>query len=315
MTLPMNRFPAARAMLLLVAALCCPLWSPPIVAAQNLTTAPARTVQPRSFGHLIGDVLTQRILLQDGAERFDPAALPAADRIGVWFERRAPRTEIDGQGRRWLLLDYQIINAPRALIAVALPELNLVSRSGRMLKVAAWPLSIGPLTPGQVFAEGALQAMQPDRAATPMATATMLWRLKASLGALALSLCTWLGWMLWRNQSDAQRLPFARAWRELKGLERGARIEGHAGAGIDDNAAAWIALHRALNATAGSALAEASDRLFEQAPRLLPLRAQLDDFYAQSSARFFACTPLAPSARPLKLMHLCRALRRIERAS
>jgi mxaA protein len=303
MTLQKNRF---RAALLLLAALC---WSP-IVAAQDLTSAPALTAQPRSFGHVIGDLLTQRILLQDGGERFDPAALPGADRIGIWFARRAPRVEVDQQGQRWLVLQYQIINAPRALVAVALPELNLASKSGRMLKVAAWPLSIGPLTPGQVFAEGALQAMQPDRAATLMATATMVWRLKASLAALALSLCAWLIWMLWRNQSDAQQLPFARAWRELKGLERRARIEGH---GIDDNAAAWIALHRALNATAGSALySNSSPGLLEQAPQLLPLRAQLDDFYAQSSARFFAGAPLA---QPMDLMRLCRTLRRIERAS
>ena len=136
----MRQANSSHAALLLAVALCCPLWWSPMVAAQDLTTTPALTAQPRSFGHVIGDVLTQRILLQDGDKQFEPAALPAADRIGVWFERRAPRLEVDEQGRRWLVLDYQIINAPRALVAVALPELNLASRSGRMLKVAAWPL-------------------------------------------------------------------------------------------------------------------------------------------------------------------------------
>lgn len=299
---------AARAAALLVAALWCPL----AVA----DSAPALTLQPRSFGHVIGDVLTQRILLPAASDQFgqfDPAALPAADRVGVWFERRAPRISFDEQGRRWLTIEYQIINAPRALVAVALPELTLASRSGRLLTVAAWPLSIGPLTPGQVFAEGALQAMQLDRAATLVATAPIVWRLKASLGALALNLCAWLGWILWRHQNDAQRLPFARAWRELKRLARRDRFDRRAGAGIDDNADAWIALHRALNATAGSALyADSSARLFEQAPQLLPLRAQLEDFYAQSSARFFARAPVAP---PMNLISLCRALRRIEQAN
>src|SRR5258708_2560340 len=59
--------------------------------------------QPRPFGHVVGDVLTQRILLQLDGQPFMPGPLPRAERIGAWFERRALRTENGDDGRRWLI--------------------------------------------------------------------------------------------------------------------------------------------------------------------------------------------------------------------
>ena len=49
--------------------------------------------QPRPFGYVIGDILTQRILLQLEGHAFEPAALPPAERVGVWLERRTLRIE------------------------------------------------------------------------------------------------------------------------------------------------------------------------------------------------------------------------------
>ena len=56
------------------------------VAAATLTDAAieATVEQPaRSFGHVIGDVVTQRVLLQRDGRDFEPAALPGAGRIGA----------------------------------------------------------------------------------------------------------------------------------------------------------------------------------------------------------------------------------------
>ena len=97
------------------------------VAAESPPTpaAPAATVeQPRSFGHVLGDVLTQRVLLSHAGRPVDAGALPAADRVGLYLERRTPRVEEDALGRRWLAIDYQVVNAPRALTAAALPGLG-----------------------------------------------------------------------------------------------------------------------------------------------------------------------------------------------
>ena len=64
--------------------------------AGNAAPAPNAIVeQPRPFGYVVGDVLTQRILLQVEGHGFEPAALPRAERVGVWLERRTPQNRID----------------------------------------------------------------------------------------------------------------------------------------------------------------------------------------------------------------------------
>ncbi len=111
----------------------------------------AVVVQPRSFGHVLGDVLTQRVSLDQGGRTLQPGALPAAARIDLWLERRPPRLETDAHGRHWLAIDYQIINSPRTLSAIALPALAVPTAGGPTLQLAAWPISIAPLTPDQPF--------------------------------------------------------------------------------------------------------------------------------------------------------------------
>ena len=260
--------------------------------------------QPRSFGHVLGDVLTQRILLDGADRRVELSSLPVADRVDAWFERRAPHVETDASGRRWLNLDYQIINAPRSLAALPLPALTLLPKSGVALEVAAWPVSVGPLTPEQVFDQGDLLAMRPDRSATLLLTAPLRSSLEAWTAALAITLVSWLAWLLWRNARDAQQLPFAHAWQQLKRLQR---------AGNEGSAEAWLALHAALNATAGHVVhASSLPRLFEGVPALKPLQSQLEAFYRASSERFFARTP---AATPLSLIELGQALHRNEKRS
>jgi mxaA protein len=127
-----------------------------------------------------------------------------------------------------------------------------------------------------------------------------------------LTLLAWLGWWVWRNRSEAARLPFARAWRQMQRL-----VANHA----DDTAAAWRCLHRALNETAGQVVhAGALPVLFARAPYLRPLQARIEAFYRDSGVRFFAeQAPANASATadagavPDALPELCRALYRAER--
>lgn len=166
--------------------------------------------QPRSFGHVLGDVLTQRVLLEHAGRPLQPGALPAATRVDLWLERRPPRIETDAQGRRWLAIDYQLINAPRALSAIALPALSLATASGPTLALPAWPVSIAPLTPPEVFGQGDLQPLRPDRAVAALPTDAIERQLRLSLAALLGVLLAWLAWWAWRNASEARRLPSRR---------------------------------------------------------------------------------------------------------
>lgn len=258
---------------------------------------PATVEQPRAFGHVLGDVLTQRVLLQHAGRAVDVAAPPAADRVGLWLERRPARTETDDQGRRWLAIDYQVVNAPRTLTTLNLPALTIATRGGAPLALPAWPVSVGPLTPAEVPGQGALQALRPDRPVEAAPTAAIERRFTVALVALGLVLLAWLAWWGGRNWRESRRLPFARAWRELRHVDA-ARPE------------AWLSLHRAVNASAGRVVHGASlSRWLDEQPHLRPLQAQLEGFYRHSSERFFA----GGAAAAYPLHELGRALRDAER--
>ena len=47
-----------------------------IVATSAYPAATAVVEQPRPFGYVVGDVVTQRVLLEIGGQGFAPAALP-----------------------------------------------------------------------------------------------------------------------------------------------------------------------------------------------------------------------------------------------
>ncbi|QAZ39023.1 calcium incorporation protein MxaA [Methylibium sp. Pch-M] len=267
--------------------------APAPAAAVTLATVE----QPRAFGHVIGDVLTQRVLLQHAGQAVDVAAPPAADRVGLWLERRPARAETDDQGRRWLALDYQVVNAPRGLTTLHLPALSIPTRGGASLTLPAWPISVGPLTPPEGAGQGALQTLRPDRPVEAAPTAAIERRFKGALLALGVVLLAWLAWWGGRNWRESRRLPFARAWRELRRVDAA-------------SPEAWLSLHRAVNASAGRVVHGASlSRWLDERPHLRPLQAQLEGFYRHSSERFFA----GGAAADYPLHALGRALRDAER--
>ena len=272
--------------------------------AAAIATVAATVEQPRSFGHVLGDVLGQRVLLEAAGRPLQPGTLPAAGRVDLWLERRPARIESDARGRRWLVIDYQIINAPRTLSAIALPALSIATASGPTLTLPAWPVSISALTPPEVFGQGDLQPLRPDRPVAALPTDAIERQLGLSLAALLAVLLGWLGWWAWRNALEARRLPFARAWRELKRIHD------------PESAQAWRVVHRALNTRAGHVVHGASlPRLMAEAPYLRPLQSRLEDFYRESTRRFFAGDGgRSEAGSPYPLKPLCRALRDAEKA-
>jgi mxaA protein len=265
------------------------------------TAVPAIVQQPRAFGYVLGDVLTQRVLLQAGGHDMGAVTPPSVGRSGVWLERRPVSFETDADGRRWMVIGYQVVNAPQTLTTIALPALTLTSASGAQLQVAEWPASVGPLTPPATFAAGDLQPLRPDRQAPLLATAGLRRQIAWALGLLLATLLAWAAWW-WRNQRESARLPFARAWRRMQ------RLQGAQAASSKD---AWFCMHEALNETAGQVVHGGSlCALLTRAPYLQPLRAQLEHFYQVSAERFFKP---APGAAEFPLQALCRALYRAER--
>lgn len=268
-----------------------------MTSAARAEPAPATVEQPRAFGHTIGDVLSQRILLPSSNDALSTLAMPSTGRIGIWFERRNPRIETDVEGRKWLVIDYQITNAPQMLTTIALPALTVAS-----LYVPEWPVSVSPLTPQTAFGMGDLQPLRPDRQAPLPAIAPLRRQTLWALGLLALTLAAWFGWWKWRNTREAARLPFARAYIEIQRLTLSKP---------DKNAHGWLCLHRALNETAGQVVHAGSlPGLLARAPHLQALQPQLERFYQHSGERFFASRSADTS---FPLLDLSRALYRAER--
>lgn len=266
----------------------------------------ATVEQPRAFGHQLGDVLTQRVLLAHDGRALTPVALPAAARVDLWLERRPARIGTDAQGRRWLTIDYQLINTPQQLTAIALPALRVATTGGPTLDVPAWPLSTTPLTPPQAFGQGDLQPLRPERAVAPLPVHGLQRDLQRTLAALAGVLLAWGGWWWWRNRREARQLPFAQAWHALQRMDDA------------DGPEAWRAVHGALNRTAGRVLHGASlPQLLAAAPHLQPLRPRLEAFYAESTRRFFAAEAGAapPGTATASLKALCRDLRKAEQGA
>jgi len=263
------------------------------VATSAYAAATAVVEQPRPFGYVVGDVMTQRVLLEIDGHELAPATLPKAERVNVWLERRPARIESPLDGHRWLALDYQVINAPQSLTTVSLPAFELQGASdGATLKIAAWPISVNALT-----SDGSRE-LRPDRPAPAIATAPIRRQIATWSSAFLLALAAWLGWLAWRNWRAAAAQPFAHALREMRHLDATAPE-------------AWRALHRAFDQTAGRVVQSATlPALFERVPQLQPLRPEIEQFFAQSRALFFGggLPPDRMSARAL-----CAQLRRIEK--
>jgi mxaA protein len=272
-------------------------------AAASAASAPSRPAvveQPRAFGHAIGDVVSQRVLLAEDGRAFEPATLPGPARLGVWFERRGARVEQAADGRHWLVVDYQIVNAPPELATVRLPGWELPgAHDAPPLRVAPWSLTVAPLVARAATpADGLL--LRPDHPPPAIDTGPLQRRLAATALALAACLLAWGSWLGWRAWRAASTQPFARAQRALRGLD-------------DGSPAAWRALHDAFDCAAGEVARPATlARLFERAPHLAPQRPRIERFFAQSQARFFDAARPSDAESPADL---CRVLRRLERGA
>lgn len=244
----------------------------PAISAINPEVGPLRP-----FGYVIGDVVTQRVALEYDGKPLELGALPPLERTSNWFERRDARVERDAAGRRWLVLDYQIINVPEELRAIELPALDMeTALPGRRLQTTPIPLTVAPLTPNVVLARAGLEEMRPDDPAPHIDTAPYERGLHAALYAGALLVALWAALAVLRRFNARRRLPFSRAERDIARLDAG-------------SSEAWRRLHRALDDTAGQVVRDHNlPLLLARAPWLAPLEADLRRFFEASQTRFFA---------------------------
>jgi mxaA protein len=297
----------ARALLLVFAFVFASAMS---VVCHVASAAEASVQQPPAYGHAIADVLEQKVLLEEHGRRVDLVAPPSAGRISLWLERRPSSIATDSAGRRWLVLRYQIINAPEQLSSVTIPALKLPLASGATLDIPDWSVTVAPLTLSEPPNVGRLTPLQGDRivAAPPLAPIRRAIAIWAS--ATFVIMIAWGLWWFWREQRERAALPFARTWRALRGRDA---------ASMEGDAQTWRLLHDALNATAGRVVrARSLPDLLHRAPHLQTLEPQIETFFRHSSARFFqggqgAQFAQQPETEHFSLREFARALYRAER--
>lgn len=277
---------------LLAASCAASLTLPTIAAAEDLPPAPP------AFGYTLGDLIIQKVPLVRDGQNFELQSLPPPGRVGRSFWRRAARTAQDAEGRRWLLVEYQIINAPPALEVWFLPPLQLKGIGAGVLDVEPWRFSIAPLTPPEAFNAPGLGAMRDDLLPAAVSVAPLVRRTWLAAGALGMTLLLWGTALYLRRRSLRDRLPFARALRDLAHMP-------------DDVPQAWRRLQHALNDAAGQVVRSGNvDQLLASAPYLAAERAAIEQFCREASAMFFSGTAPAPTG---SVRALARRLGRLER--
>lgn len=274
-------------------------------AAGHAASLESPVEQPRPFGYFIGDIVSQTVALPAGLNASSTITLPGSARLNQWFERIDSRIVSTANDRRWIEIRTQIINSPAEPLRANLPAISIDIPGHNPVQIPAWSLAISPLgAPSDSSADGG-RSIRPDKSASLLIQQPLPGRFQRWLWALALVLAGWLTWLLWRNRTDRNRLPFEQAWHAIRGLQNPAqRFE------------AWQQLHQAFNQTAGRTVQLAQiDHLFSSAPFLAGQRTQIENFFRASNDSFFAHDAIDLSQQDFDLRGLCLVLRELEKRS
>jgi mxaA protein len=273
---------------------------------------------PRAFGYVLGDTLEHRITLELASpHRLAEGSLPEAGALGPGLELRAPVVRVRhtrDTSQYEILLTYQIFRFVERLQTLTIPAVELRVGKGEPslpVIVPEWRFSLAPLAPRRLAASAALPELRPDRPPPGMPVRPHVYRLIALGVGLAAALA-YLAHVYWGIPLLARRKrPFARAFRDLRRLERNPFSERLY---LD----ALRRVHRAFNQTAGLTLfAENLELFFVHHPEFAPLRSPIEGLFRQSRQAFFQPRQgLAADADSLQaLVQLCRHCRALERGT
>lgn len=258
----------------------------------------------RSFGYFIGDVLVQRIGL-DEAIALD-AEFEDGQRIDEYLYRlpvmgTQTSEHIDGHEHAFELR-YQIVNIPDATGRISLPAVRLQTASGKEVLLQPWAFTVSPLSAGTPLEDREMLQLVPDRSPLAVMARPDTSVLKRGFVALLGVIVLWLAWWTFRHFADAYTLPFAKARKAIAKIRKGDR---------EAEPEMWIALHHAFNDVAGKTIAAgAVPELLSAAPWLTPERDAIERFYMASDERFFRQVDSPPA---VDVAALCDTLYRLEK--
>lgn len=246
-----------------------------------------RLVEPRTFGHFVGDVVSRAIEIRTGpGEELDTASLPRPGPLSYWLELRRADVYTAGGSVR-LDLDYQLLYVPIDPKSLTIPGLVVRLEAGnaaREVKIPPLGIVMSPIReifPGTSGAPGKT-FLRPDAPTRLNPTGALRSWTLASAVASVLSLALLAHYRAWWPFHKRKSRPFARAARALA----------HQGDAVDTTKGyleALADLHRAFDETSGHALLAGDvgtflDRHAEHAAE----RDAIERFFAASRLAFFA---------------------------
>jgi len=271
---------------------------------------------PRLFGHVIGDILQQKIdLVLATPYQLDEGSLPEAGQLNRWLQIRAPviRTRHSpGATSYEILLSYQTFYLAERLESIVIPSLEFSIGNGERilpLLVPEWSFSVTPLTAHGIDASVAVYGMRSDHVPFAMPVTAHVYRL-IGLSVCLLAALLVFAYAYWGIPFLARRnRPFSVTLRHLRKLEQMPFTDVRY---LD----ALRSLHRAFNLTAGrTVLAGDLELFFVQHPEFASLRTAIETLFMQSRMAFFEPRqePAADAGAMQNLVQLCHRCRALER--
>jgi mxaA protein len=242
------------------------------VLAETSQVAPAQL--NKSWGVLLGDVITMSVELPIPASDVDMSSIPHVDkRFGDWLSIRDIVIN-DSQ----LLIDFQLVNVAPETTEVLTPKLSFRSIDSAFIDIEQVPFTISPVIPKADKDSVSKLVLKPAHQPEMIDTNAIYQTLMLGVVSSALLLLVLVVWSVgWRPRN---RLPFAEALHGLRML----RWQHN-----NDPQQAVRIVHKAFNRTANKTVVFSQlDQLFKAAPWLQPLEQQITSFYEVSSQHFFS---------------------------
>jgi mxaA protein len=281
------------------------LSSLPAAAAPSLTV---HLETPRPYGYLIGDTIALAVTVETPSGlKLDEAALPRPGAVNRWLELRRVEAKPQAGGGYRLSLEYQTFHAPLTVKTLTIPGFRVNFAGGTTAEVPPWSFSAAPIKDLAVLSGEGQQPLRPDAPPPllPLAASRAATLAAAGLALLALA---WLAYLRGLLPYWSKGRHYAAALRTLRRLARQPQDEAA-------RRLAFTAVHRAFNQTLGQPLfAEQLDDFFLAQAHYVPLREDIEAFFAASYVLFFG-SGAPPTSYPLeRLAALCRQCLQIERA-
>ncbi|MCI0666856.1 MAG: hypothetical protein L0Y43_02235 [Methylococcaceae bacterium] len=290
-----------------------------LVCSESAHAGPVRDLRleaGRSFGHAMGDLIRHEIRFAlDKPYRLEQDSLPRSGSLEKWLDLREIDIATIEQEHRThykIAVLYQIFPSIRESESRRIPGLpfrvydenhSLTFNSPDTL------ITVSPLIPGYIPDAGI--TLRPAIKPAPIPV-TAHWRI---LAALCAALIPVVGYAAWRRGLlpglRSRRMPFAAARRELRRWR-------NAKASAPEYRNALLAIHRALNQTAGESIfAHGLEGFFKAHPAFAPMREKTGIFFRLSEQIFFTQTETLESAvySVHWLEQLCREYHKIERSA